>query len=100
MVISRRNEPSIINCHLNHNAIVPVTSHKHIGLTFSNDATWDHHINIKYKTDRAALLTLYKTFIRSKLEYADIVSSEFKYTLQQKKLCLVKIAIFFQQGGL
>jgi hypothetical protein len=22
------------------------------------------------------------------------------YTLQQKKLCMVKIAIFFQQGGL
>ena len=65
-----------------------VSSHKHLGITFSQDGTWHEHIeNIKSKAwtciqimrklkfilDRKALETIYLPFIRPRLEYADRV---------------------------
>ena len=73
---------------LNQKQVTKVTSHKHLGLVFSNDCSWhDHleyltakawsHINImrklKSKLDRRSLQTIYFSFVRPLLEYADVV---------------------------
>ena len=65
-----------------------VTSYKHLGVTISKDLSWHQHIEnlattagkcldilnaLKYKLDRTTLEKLYFAFIRSKLEYANIV---------------------------
>ena len=65
-----------------------VNEHKHLGLTFNNRLTWSNHINNIVKTvskeldvlhkiastiDRQSLDTVYKTFIRTKIEYACIL---------------------------
>ena len=61
-----------------------VTSHKHLGVIFSNDCSWHSHIehiktkawnriNVmrKLKFDRRSLQTIYFSFIRPLLEYAN-----------------------------
>ena len=68
--------------------IVEVDSHKHLGIIFQNDCSWHNHIDyvkekawarvnamrkLKYEFDRKSLETIYLTFIRPILEYADIV---------------------------
>ena len=73
---------------MNQELINEVTSHKHLGLTFSNDCSWHEHfdyikskawfrINImrklKFKLDRKSLQTVYFSFIRPLLDYADVV---------------------------
>lgn len=65
-----------------------VSSHKHLGLVFSNDCSWHNHLELikskawtrvnvmrklKFKLDRRSLETIYVSFIRPLLEYADIV---------------------------
>ena len=65
-----------------------VTSHKHLGVIFSNDCSWHNHIEhiktkawnrinvmrkLKFKLDRRSLQTIYFSFIRPVLEYADVV---------------------------
>ncbi len=99
MLISRRNQPSVVNCHLKNTPITAVNSHKHLGLTFSNNATWTKHINIivsdanrklgilqnlKYKVDGQSLLILYKSFVRSTLEYGDVVWDGLPQVLSDK----------------
>jgi hypothetical protein len=73
---------------LNQEPIKMVTSHKHLGLTFSNDLSWNTHVGdilakatkrlgilrlLKYKLDRLSLERIYKCLIRPVLEYADCV---------------------------
>ena len=68
--------------------IVEVDSHKHLGIFFQNDCSWHHHIDyvkekawsrvnamrkLKFDFDRKSLETVYLTFIRPILEYADVV---------------------------
>ena len=68
--------------------ILSVTSHKHL-LFFSNDGSWDIHINksieiawkriwvmrhLKIRLDRLSLQTIYFSFIRPLLEYGDVIS--------------------------
>ena len=65
-----------------------VSSHKHLGVVFNNDCTWHEHISeittkawkrihilqsLKYQLDRRSLQTMYFSFIRPILEYADII---------------------------
>ena len=69
-------------------AISSVSFHKHLGVSFSNDGSWHIHINsvkkrawkrilimrsFKFKLDRKSLETIYLSFIRPLLEYADIL---------------------------
>jgi hypothetical protein len=74
--------------YLNDVEIKRVAVHKHLGLSFSNDLTWNVHIGeiltkatkklgilrlLRYKLDRLSLERIYKCLIRPVLEYADCV---------------------------
>ena len=74
--------------HLDNVPIKRVTLHKHLGLTFSSDLSWNAHIGdilakatkrlgvlrlLKFKLDRLSLERIYKCLIRPVLEYADCV---------------------------
>ena len=73
---------------MNQQQISEVNSHKHLGLIFSNDCTWHEHLDyiktkawhrvnimrkLKFTLDRKSLQTIYISFIRPLLEYADVV---------------------------
>ena len=73
---------------MNNVSINEVSSHKHLGIFLSNDGTWHKHINyitskafirlnvkrkLKHILDRKSLEIIYTSFIRSILEYADVV---------------------------
>ncbi|MCG8096842.1 MAG: hypothetical protein JAZ17_25000 [Candidatus Thiodiazotropha endolucinida] len=83
--VNVRNHPTL---YLNEVSINEVTSHKHLGLIFSQCCDWQNHIdyiqekawsrmnllrNLKFTLDRKSLQKIYFTFIRSLLEYADVV---------------------------
>ena len=76
------------NLKMNDQPIKEATSHKHLGIFFSNDGTWHEHIDyitskawsrinimrkLKFILDRQSLETIYTSFIRPVLEYADVV---------------------------
>ena len=65
-----------------------VECHKHLGINLSHDCNWHQHIayikekawcrinvmrKLKFSLDRKSLETIYITFIRSLLEYADVI---------------------------
>ena len=68
--------------------IIEDSSHKHLGIIFSNDCTWHEHLEnvkakawkrinimrkLKFKLDRKSLQITYFSFIRPLLEYANVV---------------------------
>ena len=68
--------------------IQEVSSYKHLGLYFSYDCSWHHHIDfikqkawfrihimhkLKFKLDRKSHETIYLSFIRPLLEYEDVI---------------------------
>ena len=68
--------------------ITEVESKKHLGVIFSNDCTWHENLELikskawkqinrmcklKFELDRKSLQTIYFSFIRPLLEYADVV---------------------------
>ena len=89
MIISRRKKPEFHpQLLMDDTPLDSVETHKHLGITFSTTLQWDDHIEqtatkasqcldvinaLKYKLDRKTLESLYFAFIRSKLEYANIV---------------------------
>ena len=89
MTISRKlNNPHQPNLIMNNTIISTVTEHKHFGLQLSDDGNWNKHIDMitkkafsrvnilrkfKFILDRKTLETIYITFIRPLLEYADVV---------------------------
>jgi len=89
LVVSRKiNRPIHPPLFFNDCQITEVSSHKHLGLTFSDTCSWHDHIEsvkkkawqrlnvmrtFKFTLDRKSLLSIYTTFIRPILEYADIV---------------------------
>ena len=73
---------------LNGYDIEEVRSHTYLGLTFSNDLRWSHHIDevatkarkrmnlmipLKLKLDRNSLQTMYFSFVLPAMEYANVV---------------------------
>ena len=89
LLISRKiNKPIHPPLYMQNVQIQEVSSHKHLGLYFSNDCSWHQHIDyikqkawfrihimlkLKFKLDRKSLETIYLTFIRPLLEYGDII---------------------------
>lgn len=89
MIISRKTSiPFHPMLYMNNIPIIEVDNHKHLGIYFSSDGSWNFHINtikskaicrlnllrkLKFQLDRRSLEKMYFTFIRPLLEYADIV---------------------------
>ena len=84
----KRNKTEHPNIFMDRQPIQEVNSHKHLGIFFSSDCTWHEHLEyikckawarlnvmrkLKFKLDRKSLQTIYFTFIRPILEYADVV---------------------------
>ena len=89
MIFARkRNKPYHPPVLMNQSQIEEVTSHKHLGLVYSNDCTWHEHLDyiktkiwvrinimrkLKFKLDRRSLQTIYYSFLRPVIEYYDVV---------------------------
>ena len=89
MTLSRKNiKPHHPPIYMNNIAINEVEKHKHLGLTFQEDGCWNSHVecliekstsrlnlmrNLKFHLSRNYLQTIYFSFIRPVLEYADII---------------------------
>ncbi|MCG8078294.1 MAG: hypothetical protein JAY75_18895, partial [Candidatus Thiodiazotropha taylori] len=88
-----------------------VENHKHLGIHFSSDCSWHTHINyikqkawtrinimrkLKFDLDRKSLETIYLSFIRPVLEYADVIwdncSHQEKQELEKIQLEAARIA--------
>ena len=73
LLISRKiNKPIHPPLYMQNVQIQEVSSHKHLGLYFSNDCSWFRiHImrKLKFKLDCKSLETIYLTFVRPLLEY-------------------------------
>ena len=84
----KRNKPYHPPVFMNQTQIQEVTSHKHLGLIFSDDCTWHDYLDyiktkawnrinimrkLKFKLYRHSLQTIFFSFIRPLLEYSDVV---------------------------
>ena len=89
MIISTKKiKPLHPQLYLLNNAVEEVTTHEHLGVTLTNNLSWRPHIwkihtkvskilnllkSLKFNLDRATLEVLYKSLVRSIVEYADVV---------------------------
>ena len=88
LLSSKHNKPYHPQVLLNQTQFAEVNSHKHLGITFSSDCTWHEHLELvkskawkrinimrklKFQLDRKSLQTIFFSFIRPLLEYADVV---------------------------
>ena len=99
MTISKKiNKPHHPPVYMNNVIIKEVDTHKHLGVTISEDGSWNVHINtimnkvsqrlsmfrkVKFKLKRLHLQTIYFSFIRPIMEYADIVWDNIPEYLKQ-----------------
>ena len=85
MIFSNRSVPENVDFSFNGNSVPITISHKHLGVTFSNDAKWNTHLDnikssvskhlnilrkLKYHLSRTNLDKLYLVYIRPLFEYA------------------------------
>lgn len=100
MVISRKhNKITHPTLSLNNVDIIETNEHKHLGITFSSDGSWNQHVSnilskasislnilrkFKFHLSRNSLQNLYFAFIRPILEYADIVWDNLPINLQEE----------------
>ena len=83
--VNKPHHPPVL---MDQKQINEVTSYKHLGIIFSSDCTWHEHLEqiktkawaqinvmrkLKFKLDRKSLKTIYFSFIRPLIEYADVV---------------------------
>lgn len=89
LLISRKLNPSEVPpVIIGENPLEVVTSHKHLGVIINSRLSWSDHIDscldlaskrlnmlepLKYKLPRSALQTIYFSYVRSLLEYADVI---------------------------
>ncbi|PJE78229.1 hypothetical protein CI610_02839 [invertebrate metagenome] len=88
LISKKTNSPIHPPLHMNNILLSEVSSHRHLGLTLSNNGGWTDHINLiiskvspklnilrrfKFTLGRTSLQTLYFTLIRPIFEYGNIV---------------------------
>ena len=88
MPISFTTEQQQIPLIMHNQPLSNVTHSLHLGVTLQHNLKWDQHIenictkahnrldilnSLSFKLNRKTLVTLYKTYVRSVIEYADIV---------------------------
>ena len=89
IIFSRKlNKPNHPPIFMNNQPINEVHTHKHLGVFLSSDCQWHGHLDyikskawsrinvmrkFKFKLDRKSLQTMYFSFIRPLLEYADVI---------------------------
>lgn len=88
LTFTGQRTPAIRNYTLQTLPLEKVSSYKYLGVTFSDDLTWNTHINtvvssackslgyIKrnlHSTPHCVKLTAYKSFVRAKLDYANFI---------------------------
>ena len=88
LLISRKTNTVHLPVFMQDQQIKEVESHKHLGVILSNECSWQTHIDyikekawpriniirqLKYDLDRKSLESIYKSFIRPLLEYADVI---------------------------
>ena len=86
LLISRKTNTVHLPVFMRDQQIKEVESHKHLGVILSNDCSWQKHIDyikekawtrinimgrLKYDCDRKSFETIYKSFIRPLLAYAE-----------------------------
>ena len=72
--------------YMDSNGISTVSEHTHLGLVISDNGSWEKHIDMitekaskrfnilrKFKLDQTTLEKIYYIFVRSLLEYADVI---------------------------
>ena len=85
MIFSNRSIPENLDLSFNAKSVPITTSQKHLGVTFSNDAKWNTHVDniqssvskhlniprrLKYRLSHTNLDKLYLVYIRPLFEYA------------------------------
>ena len=89
LLFSRKhNKPLLQPLSMNQQQITEVDMHEYLGLTFTCDGTWHAHLTeikskawycinimrqLKFVLDRKSMQSIYFSFIRPVLEYADVV---------------------------
>ena len=88
MIVSFKHDVYHPPLFFNDTQIDVVSSHKHLGITLSDNLKWNDHVHssvtkagqkvdilsrLMYKVDRYTLNVLYKTFVRPTLEYGDVL---------------------------
>jgi ribonuclease P/MRP protein subunit RPP40 len=84
----KQNDPSYPPLRMDNAALLEVQDHKHLGVTFTSNLSWSTHIasicttaskrldimaGLKNRLDKRSLDTMYKSFVRPLMEYADVL---------------------------
>lgn len=110
IISKKRNKPIHPPLYMGNTMINEVKTHKHLGITLSDDCSWNEHLKIistiawkrigslrhnKFRLDKRSLNKLYITYIRSLLEYGNIIwdncSLENKRSLENIQLEAARI---------
>lgn len=99
LITNKKHRNQHPNLYFSRSLIQEMSTHKHLGLNFSNNGQWALHIDDivrkassrphilrthKYDLNRKSLETLYFSYIRPILEYADVIWDNTTAELAQK----------------
>ena len=115
MIFCNRSVPENLDFSVKGKSVPITTSHKHLGVTFSNDAKWNNHVDnikssvskhlnilrkLKYRLSRTNLDKLYLVYIRPLFEYACELWDNFNWKLPellQAYLFLPKLKFYIER---
>ena len=105
MIVTRKRNVNHPDLFFDGSKITNVHTHKHLGVSLSDDLKWEDHVNdtvikagkradilsrLMYTLDRQTLEIMYKSFIRPILEYGDVLLSNITEGQSYKIECVQK----------